>query len=76
MKAISFKTAKELKKATRTGLGFSRPNFEVSEIESINGYVLGVLSPDITQKGVSVYDVENQDSVHLYPPYNVKLKAL
>ena len=76
MKAISFKTAKELKKATRTGFGFSKPEFEISEIESINGYVFGVLSPDITQKGVSVYDVENQDSVHLYPPYSVKLKAL
>ena len=74
MKAISFKTAKELKKATRTGLGFPKPMFEISEVESINGYVFGVLSPDITKKGVSVYDVENQDSVHLYPPYNVKLK--
>ena len=76
MKAISFKTAKELKKATRTGFGFSKPMFEISEIESINGYMFDVLSPDITKKGVSVYDVENQDSVHLYPPYNVKLKAL
>ena len=76
MTTISFKTAKELKKATRTGLGFPKPMFEISEIESINGYMFDVLSPDITQKGVSVYDVEKQDSVHLYPPYNVKLKAL
>ena len=74
MKAISFKTAKELKKATRTGLGFPKPMFEISEVESINGYVFWFLSPEKTKKGVSVYDVENQDSVHLYPPYNVKLK--
>lgn len=74
MEVFNFKTANALKKATRTGFGFPKPEFEIAEIASINGYVFGCLSPDITQKSVSVYDVEKQDTVHLYPPYIVELK--
>lgn len=71
---ITFDSAKELKKATRTGFGFKTPNFSLLDIKSINGYEIKTLSPDVTNSNVIVYDVDTQSNKHFTAPFKIVLK--
>ena len=73
MKTITFESAKELKKATRTGFGFPTPKFSLLDIKSINGYET-TLSPDVTNNNVSVYDVDTQSNKYFTAPFKIVLK--
>jgi len=68
MKTITFNTAKELKQATRTGFNYT-PQFDASDIVSINGYNLKSLNLEITNKHLSIYDVSIQNVISFSSPF-------
>lgn len=72
MKTITFNSAQELKKSCKITLANGQQSYDFSTIKSINGYEFGSLSPDITNKSVSVYDVDLQDTKHFYSPFSVE----
>ena len=69
----TFNTASELKKSCRIMLANGQQSYDFKKIKSINNYVFGCITPDITNKSVSVYDVELQDTKHFYAPFVVEL---
>jgi hypothetical protein len=72
METITFNSAQELKKSCKSKQANGQQYYDFSKIKSINGYTFGSLSPDITNKSVSVYDVELQDTKHFYSPFSVE----
>jgi len=72
MKSITFTTAKELKQATRTGINYT-PQFDVSDILTINGYKLNSLNLEITNKHVSIYDVSKQNIIFFNSPFILEI---
>ena len=57
MTTLNFKSERNLKKAIKNELSNSK-------ILSINGYEISVLSLDVTNKNVSVYDVDTQSNIY------------
>lgn len=74
MTTTTFNSAQDLKKSCKIKLANGQQSYDFSIIKSINGYVFGTLSPDITNKSVSVYDVDLQDTKHFYTPFYVEFK--
>ena len=67
MTTLNFKSERNLKKAIKNELSNSK-------ILSINGYEISVLSLDVTNKNVSVYDVDTQSNIYFSRPFAVTVK--
>jgi len=76
METKTFNSAQELKKSCKITLANGQQFYDFSIIKSINGYAFGSLSPDITNRNVSVYDVDLQGTKHFYPPLSVEFKLI
>ena len=72
MKTIIFNSEQELKESCKITLANGQQYYDFSKIKSINGYTFRSLSPDITNKSVSVYDAESQNTKHFYSPFSVE----
>ena len=66
MKTLHFKSERILKKAIKNELSNSK-------ILTINGYEISVLSLDVTNKNVSVYDVDVQGNIYFNRPFVVTI---
>jgi len=69
----TFNSAKELKEAIKDNKS-GKFIYSPEKIKSINGYSLRSLSPDITNKNVSVYDPDTQSNKYFYPPFKVEFR--
>ena len=67
MTTLNFKSERNLKKAIKNELSNSK-------ILSINGYEISVLSLDVTNKNVSVYDIDTQSNIYFSRPFAVTVK--
>ncbi len=74
MKTYKLVYSSQEDKATRTGFGFTTPEFSLLDIKNINGYKIKTLSPDVTNKNVSVYDVDTQSNKYFTAPFKIVLK--
>ena len=67
MTTLNFKSERNLKKAIKNELSNSK-------ILSINGYEMSVLSLEVTNKNVSVYDVDSQSNIYFSRPFTITIK--
>ena len=73
MKSITFNTAKEQKQAIRTGFNYT-PQFDASDIVSINGRELTKSGLVITNKNVNIYVSATQSLFHFSAPFTLTIK--